>query len=496
MVSMPQHLSATANTGPHCDLVSQLLHRQVCHVPNVEVAANRLQGANLHDFTSHMPSQVSWTIENMPDINFQWKPTGANITVGEVGCKPYLMFGKRLRDFDVLPDRISSNVEPWLLQAWFRLDCRIIWKDITDRIELSARPKWNTINMDCVRQREDSFMRPWSSSKGVNTHARDDVFESILRGAGIDPNNNTTRGLTPGLVDPTAGPNTARVAVPERWANPRKQRKADSNTSAAKIDDNQQATSPSGAILNDNHQASASSADSLDHNHQASGLSRPRASTNEKGRASRRERAQVGEPKVRMLQRGKIVTTEKMGHGEEERPRKKQRVQFKAVKDLRSVRAAEDPFASAGIESRVDESIQTEEKSFDLTTKEPTSLQYEIWVAEHAQEAYEEYVSDSRIKHLTYEIWLQREGRKQFDLHVQSLLSVTPGSFPQRISTSVRALSLPKDTQANTSSSFSVVEPSDEPNAFINSALSYLHSCPHGSQYPNLELALSNTVSP
>lgn len=105
-------------------------------------------------------------------------------------------------------------------------------------------------------------------------------------------------------------------------------------------------------------------------------------------------------------------------------------------------------------------------------------------------------MSDSRIKHLTYEIWLQREGRKQFDLHVQSLLSVTPGSFPQRISTSVRALSLPKDTQANTSSSFSVVEPSDEPNAFINSALSYLHSCRHGSQYPNLELALSNTVSP
>ena len=177
-----------------------------------------------------MPSQVSWTIHNMPDILYQWKPTAANLSTGEVGLKPYLIFDKVLRDFDVLPDRISSNVEPWLLQAWFRLDSRIRWEDITDRIEPSARPKWNTMNMDCVRQREDFFMRPWSTSKGVSTRTRDAAFERLLRKAGIDPARNTTRGLTPGLIDPNAGLNCAKVLVPERWTKPRKQRKAEADT--------------------------------------------------------------------------------------------------------------------------------------------------------------------------------------------------------------------------------------------------------------------------
>lgn len=180
-----------------------------------------------------MPSQASWTIDNLPDIIYQWKPTAANITTGGVDFKPYPIFGKLLKDFDVLPDRISSNVEPWLLQAWFRLDSRIRWEDITDRIEPSARPKWNTLNMDCVRQREDFFMRPWGTSKGVSTRKRDAVFESVLRNAGIDPASNATRGLTPGLVDPSAGPDSERVPVPERWMKSRKQRKAEGDVVVA-----------------------------------------------------------------------------------------------------------------------------------------------------------------------------------------------------------------------------------------------------------------------
>ena len=177
-----------------------------------------------------MPSQVSWTIDNLPDIIYQWKPTAANVSTGKVGLMPYLIFGKALRNFDVLPDRISSNVEPWLLQAWFRLDSRISWGDITDRIEPTARPKWNAINMDCVRLREDFFMRPWSASKGVSTQARDEDFERVLRKAGLDPTRNTTRGLTPGLIDPLAGPNSARIPVPLRWTKQRKQRKAEIDT--------------------------------------------------------------------------------------------------------------------------------------------------------------------------------------------------------------------------------------------------------------------------
>ena len=45
-----------------------------------------------------------------------------------------------------------------------------------------------------------------------------------LQNAGIDLNRNTTRGLTPGLVDPLARPNGRGIPIPERWLRPRPQR--------------------------------------------------------------------------------------------------------------------------------------------------------------------------------------------------------------------------------------------------------------------------------
>lgn len=177
-----------------------------------------------------MPNQELWNIEHLPDILYQWKPTPADIKKGEIANRSYLIFGKVLRDIEVLPDRISSNIEPWLLQAWFRLESRIRWEDILDRIEPSVRPKWNTLNMDCVRFREDFHMRPWAASKGISTMARDELFESVLRKAGIDPARNTTRGLTPGLVNPgyvSSPASSRRTPVPEKWLKQRKQRKAD-----------------------------------------------------------------------------------------------------------------------------------------------------------------------------------------------------------------------------------------------------------------------------
>lgn len=48
-----------------------------------------------------------------------------------------------------------------------------------------------------------------------------------IQHAGNDIGRDTTRGLTPGLIDPLAGPDSSRIPVPEWWLRPRPQRAAD-----------------------------------------------------------------------------------------------------------------------------------------------------------------------------------------------------------------------------------------------------------------------------
>lgn len=340
--AVPQHLSAAANTGPALRPGKSLSQFHCEHESDVKLAANRLPGANPDDFTSHMPSQATWTTEDMPEIIYQWKPTPANVAVGLVRLKPYLIFGQKLRAFDVLPDRISSNVEPWLLQAWFRLDSRIQWRDMTDRIEPSARPNWNTLNMACVRMRDDFLMRPWSASRGADSLARDDAFGDFLRDSGIDPSRNSTRGLTPGLVDPTAGPNSERIPVPDRWVHPRRSRKADSRNRPANVHDNSQASGLSVQHVMGSGQASSSRNDSHEADikrespeSEISGLKLediPEERVVQNSETANPETTEeVGNTRPR---RRKAVSVEEAGPAEDETPRKKQRVRPVVVNEL------------------------------------------------------------------------------------------------------------------------------------------------------------------
>ena len=177
-----------------------------------------------------MPAQQSWTIHNLPAILYQFSPLLTDLNHAEPVLLPYLIFGRRLRDFaGVLPDRISSNVEPYLLETWFRLNSNIQWQDITDRIHPATRPWWNTLQMGRTRFREHFHLRAWGRTRGNFQAARIQALELQLQNAGINLGANTTRGLMPGLVDPQGGPNGWRIPIPQRWLRPRPQRAANTD---------------------------------------------------------------------------------------------------------------------------------------------------------------------------------------------------------------------------------------------------------------------------
>lgn len=113
-------------------------------------------------------------------------------------------------------DRISSNVEGWSLETWFRLDKRITWSDITDRIHPRYRPYHNTLQMARMRFRDGFHLSAWGPPKYGRQTANELAIDAAVRAAGISLEDNTTRGLTPGLVDPM-NPNGRRIAVPYRW---------------------------------------------------------------------------------------------------------------------------------------------------------------------------------------------------------------------------------------------------------------------------------------
>lgn len=113
-------------------------------------------------------------------------------------------------------DRISSNVEDWLLETWFRLDQRITWADITDRIHPRYRPCFNTLQMARSRFREGFNLSAWGPHRNHRQVANELALEAAVRASGINLNDNTTRGLTPGLVDPS-NPNGPRIHIPRRW---------------------------------------------------------------------------------------------------------------------------------------------------------------------------------------------------------------------------------------------------------------------------------------
>lgn len=160
------------------------------------------------NITAPHPDQSHWSINNLPSVLYALRGSQYSKSRARVRTTESKIFDKHVRDFQVLPRQISSKVEGWRLEAWWRLDRRIEAQDILDRIN----PKYGVTMLDLETRREQfrrSFrVADWKSQSSVNEITR------LVKMAGIDPNLNTTRGLTPGLTDPSKGEAGGRIPVP------------------------------------------------------------------------------------------------------------------------------------------------------------------------------------------------------------------------------------------------------------------------------------------
>ncbi|EFE40411.1 hypothetical protein TRV_04894 [Trichophyton verrucosum HKI 0517] len=169
------------------------------------------------NYTEVVPSQSSWSFHNLPDILYVFRgpdrPRG-NINVP---LKP-LPWPEHppIRAFDLLPNRISSNVEEFRVEAWMRLDRRIQLRDITDRMNPKYRIYTNTLQQRGVRFRQAFSLASWGvSSKQTDTAI--EIIRSKFIERGIDLNLNTTRGLTPGTYTDQNGI-TQRIPTPKQYS--------------------------------------------------------------------------------------------------------------------------------------------------------------------------------------------------------------------------------------------------------------------------------------
>ncbi|OAX83006.1 hypothetical protein ACJ72_02637 [Emergomyces africanus] len=165
-----------------------------------------------------MPDQTEWSVDNLPDILYVFRPTAPQVRSQKtMPMKPSPWgSGLDLRVFDILPDRISTNVEEFRVEAWMRLDRRIQLHDITDRMNPEFRIANNALQQRGVRFRQAFNILSWGSGN-KQTKVVEDQLEQKMQARGIDPTLNSTRGLTPGLINPTLGEAGGRVAVPESY---------------------------------------------------------------------------------------------------------------------------------------------------------------------------------------------------------------------------------------------------------------------------------------
>ena len=102
------------------------------------------------------------------------------------------------------PIQISTNEDWWLFVLWRRIDPRILWTDITMRMEMPQRTakvdtKWNNRIVNIQRRiwSKHYYMLPWFNRNLVDITN----IHNALRERNIPLHLNTTRGLTPGLKD-------------------------------------------------------------------------------------------------------------------------------------------------------------------------------------------------------------------------------------------------------------------------------------------------------
>ncbi|GFF87501.1 hypothetical protein IFM47457_07517 [Aspergillus lentulus] len=161
------------------------------------------------DQTTPHGDQTYWSLENLPEVLYVLRPkTDYRKSRHRVYKTTSAITGKQINDFAVLPSQISSNVEGWRLEAWMRLDRRITQQDIIDRVN----PKYKLTAEEIESRREDFrsafHVANWNVQKSVWD------IDRMLKAIGVDIQKNSTRGLTPGLIDPSKGEAGGRIPLP------------------------------------------------------------------------------------------------------------------------------------------------------------------------------------------------------------------------------------------------------------------------------------------
>lgn len=153
---------------------------------------------------------------SLPEILYQLKPESPNKRAGESPMMEYPIHGKYLRRFEILPDNISSAVEEFRIEAWMRMDNRIYLKDLTDRMHPDFRINQNALQQRGVRFRQAFNMIAWSSGNKRSRLLEADLL-ARMEELGLDTSSNSTRGITPGLINPKQGEAGGRVPLPQGW---------------------------------------------------------------------------------------------------------------------------------------------------------------------------------------------------------------------------------------------------------------------------------------
>ena len=152
----------------------------------------------------------------MPDIIYRFHPIGQLPNNQEVPLKPYPIHGKFLRDIPILPDNISSDVEEFRVEAWRRMDRRIRDDDITDRMHPEFRITADSLNRRSQRFRKAFYLKSWLKKNRKTLEAEEYITQQMLNRR-INPALNSTRGMTPGLIDPDRGEDGGRIPVPDEF---------------------------------------------------------------------------------------------------------------------------------------------------------------------------------------------------------------------------------------------------------------------------------------
>ncbi|KAM5440132.1 hypothetical protein McanMca71_002751 [Microsporum canis] len=170
------------------------------------------------NYTDIIPSQSSWSFDNLPDILYVFRGPDRPRGNPNIPYKPSPWKNSPpLRCFSILPDRISSNVEEFRVEAWMRMDRRIQLRDITDRMNPKFRIFANTLQQRGVRFRQAFSIASWGvSSKQTDTAI--EIIRAKLIKANVDLSKNTTRGVTPGLKFLDQGETGGRVPTPKQYA--------------------------------------------------------------------------------------------------------------------------------------------------------------------------------------------------------------------------------------------------------------------------------------